>query len=261
MLFKVASFNINSIRARLPILMDWLVANQPDVLCLQETKVPDDKFPTEEIEAAGYHVAYKGQKSYNGVAIISRHPITDVCYEFGFAEDNGEARFIQGVVQGIPVVNTYIPQGQAVDSPKFAYKLAYIQQLGEYFKQCFKPEQPLLWMGDFNVAPLPLDVHDPKRLLGRVCFHPEEHRVLAGVKEWGFVDVFRKHQPEGGNFSFWDYRVRQGVERNIGWRIDHIWASDSLANQSHRAWIDKEPRMLPKPSDHTPILAEFNLPD
>lgn len=257
--FKVASFNINSIRVRLDLLLNWLTKNKPDVLCLQETKVPDDKFPAQKIKDAGFNVVFNGQKSYNGVAIISPYPITAVSCQPGFPADNGEARFIQATIKGIPVVNTYIPQGQAVDSPKFSYKLSYIKYLGQYFAQNFKAEAPLLWMGDFNVAPEPLDVHDPKRLLGRVCYHPEEHKVLAQVKEWGFVDIFRKHQPEGGQYSFWDYRVPKGVERNIGWRIDHIWASQGLAAHSCRSWIDKEPRLLPKPSDHTFILAEFVL--
>ncbi|MEG6615003.1 exodeoxyribonuclease III [Peptococcaceae bacterium 1198_IL3148] len=259
MKFKVASFNVNSIRARLGILTEWLDKNQPDVLCIQETKVSDEQFPLADIKAAGFNVVFNGQKSYNGVAIVSPHEITDVSKELGFPADSGEARFIKAVVKGIPVVNSYIPQGQDVNSPKFAYKLSYISHMRQYFAHHFRPDAPLLWLGDFNVALEDIDVHDPKRLRGRVMFHPEEHKVLNQVKEWGFVDVFRQHQPEGGNFTFWDYRIPNGVQRNVGWRLDHIWATKPLAQLSTQAWIDKEPRLKEKPSDHTFIVAEFEL--
>jgi exodeoxyribonuclease-3 len=259
MIFKVASFNINSIRARLGILTEWLNKNRPDVLCVQETKVADEQFPVDDLKAAGFNVVFNGQKSYNGVAIISPHEITDVSKELGLPGDSGEARFLKAVVKGIPVVNSYIPQGQDINSPKFAYKLSYISYLRQYFDNNFSADKPLLWMGDFNVAPEAIDVHDPKRLRGRVMFHPEEHKVLAQVKEWGFVDVFRQHNSEGGNFTFWDYRIRNGVERNVGWRLDHIWATKALAERSVNAWIDREPRLKEKPSDHTFIVAEFEL--
>ncbi|WP_003543896.1 exodeoxyribonuclease III [Desulfotomaculum nigrificans] len=257
--FKVASFNINSIRARQEMLANWLTENKPDVICLQETKVMDKDFPVEYFQEIGYNSLFKGQKSYNGVAILSPHPMTPIAGDLGDVAEPGEARLIAAMVKDIPVVNTYVPQGQAPDSEKFAYKLAWLKALRDYFARNFSAHQPLLWMGDFNVAPEPIDVHDPKRLLGHVGFHPEEHKVLNYVKEWGFQDVFRKHQPEGGHFTFWDYRIRQGLARNLGWRIDHIWATAPLAEKSTNAWIDIEPRRLAKPSDHTFILAEFAL--
>ncbi|MEG6510592.1 exodeoxyribonuclease III [Desulforamulus ruminis] len=257
----MASFNVNSIRARKEALLDWLSINRPDVICLQETKVMDHDFPAADFEQAGYQCLYKGQKSYNGVAILSLHPMKPLATELGAFTEPGEARMIAALIQNIPIVNTYIPQGFAPDSAKFSYKLAWIRELRHYFERNFKPDEPLLWTGDFNVAPETIDVHNPKRLLGHVGFHPEEHKVLDYVREWGFQDVFRLHQPEGGHFTFWDYRVPKGVEKNLGWRIDHIWATAPLANCSTRAWIDIEPRKREKPSDHTFILAEFDLPD
>jgi len=261
MKFTVASFNINSIRARKEMLLDWLAENKPDVICLQETKVMDKDFPAADFAEAGYQAQFKGQKSYNGVAILSPHPMTLLNSDLGTLAEPGEARLIAVMIKNIPVVNTYIPQGQAPDSEKFAYKLSWIRALKDYFNRHFSPEQPLLWVGDFNVAPEPIDVYDPKRLLGRVGFHPEEHLALQHVKDWGFRDVFRMHQPEGGQFTFWDYRVPKGLERNLGWRIDHIWATKPLADRSTKSWIDIEPRRREKPSDHTFILAEFELPE
>ncbi|GAB6182227.1 exodeoxyribonuclease III [Desulfotomaculum defluvii] len=261
MKFKVASFNINSIRSRKELLLDWLQANKPDVVCLQETKVRDIDFPEEFFLEKGFQVIFKGQKSYNGVAIISPHPIIALESELGDIAEPGEARLLAALVKGIPIINTYIPQGQAPNSPKFAYKIAWIRAMRDYFNKNFSPDRPLLWLGDFNVAPEPRDVHDPKRLYGKVGFHPEEHLALQYVKEWGLLDVFRMYEQETDYFTFWDYRIPKGVERNLGWRIDHIWATEPMAKQSTGAWIDKEPRQREKPSDHTFIIAEFELPD
>ncbi len=255
---KIASFNANSIRARLPILTRWLADHSPDVLCVQETKVRDEEFPAAEIRSAGYHVVYKGEKSYNGVAIISRLPLDTVWYGFdGAGEDEG-SRLVAGVFAGVPVVNTYIPQGTDPSSEKFAYKLYWFERLREFFDGRFSANDPLVWTGDFNVAPEALDVHDPKRLLGQVGFHPDEHRALAHVKDWGFVDVFRVHRPGPGEYTFWDYRVRDAVARGLGWRVDHIWATVPLADRSINAGIDAGPRMAERPSDHTFIYAEFD---
>ena len=260
MRFKAASFNINSIRARKELLLNWLLQTKPDVLCLQETKVMDKDFPVEDFDKIGYNVLFKGQKSYNGVAILSPHPLKQIDSELGDAAEPGEARLLTALVKGIYVVNTYIPQGQNAKSPKFTFKLNWIKAMRDYFARNFTPEQSVLWLGDFNVAPEPIDIHDPKRLLGHVGYHPEEHKVLAYVKEWGFQDVFRKHKPEGGHYTFWDYRVPRGVERNLGWRVDHIWGTAAIADCSVDSWVDLEPRKLEKPSDHTFIMAEFDLP-
>ncbi|MBP7736812.1 MAG: exodeoxyribonuclease III [Spirochaetes bacterium] len=256
---KIATYNANSIRARMPLLERWLASARPDVLCLQETKVVDGEFPAAEIEGLGYRAVFRGEKSYNGVAILSRHGFEDVSYGFdGSGSDEG-TRLVAARVMGVDIVNTYVPQGTAPDSEKFQYKLRWFGRLLEYFSGRFRTGDRLVWLGDFNVAPEPIDVHDPKRLLGHVGYHPDEHRALAAVKDWGFVDIFRKHRPEAGHYSFWDYRVRDGVARGLGWRVDHIWGTGAMAALSTGAAIDREPRTWEKPSDHTPVIAEFSL--
>lgn len=258
-MFKVASFNTNSIRARLPLVLDWLDKEKADVLCLQETKVEDKDFPLAEFEKKGYHAVFSGRKSYNGVAIISPHVLEKVHTGIGEWAKPGEARLIEASVKGIPVVNTYVPQGYDVKSEIFIYKLKWIRSMREYFNSRYRPEDRLIWLGDFNVAPEPIDVHNPKRLYGRIGFHPEEHKALQYVKEWGFVDVFRLHVKEGGHYTFWDYRMPRLFERNLGWRVDHIWATAPMAEKSLSAWIDVEPRKMERPSDHTFIVAEFDI--
>lgn len=254
----IATFNVNSIRARLPILTRWLKDAQPDVLCLQETKVQDNQFPVDDIRSVGYEPVFRGEKSYNGVAILSKTPFDEVFYGFdGKGADEG-SRIITAWVRGVPVVNTYIPQGSDPASDKFQYKLRWFGRLKEHFARHFDPENPLVWLGDFNVAPEPIDVHDPVRLLGSVGYHPDEHAALADVKNWGFIDLFRKHCPDPGNYSFWDYRARDAVIRKLGWRVDHIWATGTLADRSTRSWIDVQPRLWDRPSDHTPVCAKFS---
>ncbi len=254
---KVASFNVNSLRARLPIVLPWLAENKPDVLCVQETKVQDVDFPAEAFDKAGYNYVFKGQKSYNGVAIFSRGKITNV--KFGFdSEPKDAARLVKAEINGIAIVNTYIPQGYLPESEKFEYKLKWFNRLLRFFKKNFKPTEPVLWTGDFNVAPEPIDVYDPERLLGHVCFHPEARKALKGVLQWGFTDVFRMHCSKAGQYTFWDYRERGSVKRNLGWRLDHIMATKPLAEKCTGCYIDKRPRLAEKPSDHTPIVAEFD---
>jgi exodeoxyribonuclease-3 len=163
-------------------------------------------------------------------------------------------------VRGIPVVNTYVPQGQSVDNPMFQYKLEWLARLRDFFARRFSPNEPLLWCGDFNVAPEEIDVHSPDKLRNHVDFHPKVRAALEEIRKWGFVDVFRKHHPgEPGQYTFWDYRVPKALERNLGWRVDHIWATAPLAEKSTRAWIDREARRAEKPSDHTFLVAEFEL--
>jgi len=258
--WKVASFNVNSIRARLPILIEWLHANQPHALCLQETKAQDHDFPAEAIQEAGYNVAYRGEKSYNGVAIISQSEPVDVRYGLGDGNNSDETRLIAAVVDNVPVVNTYVPQGRDPESEHFQYKLKWFDRLLAFFKKNYSPSEPLLWIGDLNIAPEPIDVHDPKGLLGHPDFHPDVQKKLAKVMAaFGLVDVFRKHVPGPGQYTFWDYRVRNAMPKGVGWRVDHILATKPLADQSLGAWIDKKPRSAPQPSDHTPIVAEFKL--
>ena len=257
---KVATYNANSIRSRLGLVLDWLEREVPDVLCLQETKVQDADFPAAPFREAGYQVAFRGQKGYAGVAIVSREGLEDVRFGMDDGLERDEARLIRAVAGGVPVVNTYVPQGRSPDSDQFRYKLEWLARLRRLFEDHYSPSETLLWVGDFNVAPEPIDVYDPKRQKAHVDFHPDAREALARVREWGFVDVFRLHHPEqSGHYSFWDYRVRDSLERGLGWRVDHIWATEPLARRCTRAWIDVEARRAERPSDHTFDVAEFTL--
>ncbi len=253
---RIASFNVNSIRARLPIVIDWLTKESPDVLCVQELKCQDQDFPQKEFQEINYHIAFKGEKSYNGVAIFSRMPIDDIQIGFDKKETYGP-RLITVTINQIPIINTYVPQGFSPDSEKFIEKLDWFKKFDAFLNKNFDPEKPLLWLGDFNVAPESIDVYDPEKLYGHAGYHPDEHAALKRLMDWGFVDIFRKHKPGPGQYTFWDYRIKNGVKRNLGWRIDHIWATKPLARKSVDSWIDREPRLKEKPSDHTPIVAEF----
>ena len=259
MKMKIASFNANGIRARLSIIKEWLEREGPDVLCIQETKVQDKDFPKDAFEDLAYYCAFWGQKSFNGVAVLSKVPPAKVSLGFGDGDVTEEPRMITAYIKDIPIVNTYVPQGTAPDSDRFQYKLDWFQRLRGYFSKHFQPTEPLLWVGDFNVAPEPIDVYDPEGLLGSIGFHPDEHKALSAVKSWGFVDMFRMHNPGNKAYTFWDYRVPHAFRRGLGWRVDHIWATPCLAEKSKRAWIDVAPRRLEKPSDHTFILAEFEV--
>ncbi|MDI6890282.1 MAG: exodeoxyribonuclease III [Thermodesulfovibrionales bacterium] len=253
---KVASFNVNSIRARLKIILEWLKKESPDVLCLQETKIADKDFPQKAFEDIHYYSVFCGEKSYNGVAILSKRPIENI--RIGFDEYKSEGtRIITATIDKIPTVNTYVPQGFYPLSEEFREKLDWLERLCYYFKEYFSPDKPLIWVGDFNVAPGPIDVYDPEFLLGQVGFHPDEHTHLQRIKDWGFVDVFRLHHPEPEQYTFWDYRIKNAVNRKMGWRIDHIWATKPLAKKCNKVWIDIAPRLAEKPSDHTFIVAEF----
>ena len=257
-MIKAASFNVNSLRARMPVVLQWLAGNKPDVLCVQETKVQDADFPLEPIEKAGYSCAFKGQKSYNGVAILSRHRIDAV--ECGLDDEPRDGpRLIKAEIRGITIVNTYVPQGESPESEKFRYKLDWFKRLERYFRSRFKSADMVLWMGDLNIAPEPVDVYDPEGLRGHVCFHPEVHKALDETMQWGFIDVFRMHCKDGGQYTFWDYREPNALKRNHGWRLDHILATGSLAKKCTACSIDRGPRMAERPSDHTPVVAEFNL--
>ncbi|MBW2616801.1 MAG: exodeoxyribonuclease III [Deltaproteobacteria bacterium] len=255
---KFATFNTNSVRARLPIIKDWLDRERPDVLCVQETKVQDKDFPVDPFEEAGYHVIFKGQKSYNGVAIISRIPPDDILLNLYDKEDE-QARFISVRIGDISVINVYVPQGFAVGTDKFAYKLSWLNDLLKHIKENYDPAQPLLVVGDFNVALEPIDVFDPEKFRGEVGFHPDEQAILRQFPDWGLVDVFRKHEPAGGHYTFWDYMIPNALKRKMGWRIDYILATAPLAEKSARVRIDTDARMLEKPSDHTFLVAEFHF--
>lgn len=258
--FIIATFNVNSIRSRLHIVIPWLEKHRPDILCMQETKVADGAFPSGEFQKIGYHVVFRGDKGRNGVAIASLEEPQKVAFGLDDGGPPDEDRLIWGVFSGIPVVNTYVPQGQKPDSPMFSYKLEWFARLRDFFSRHFSPREPLIWCGDLNVAPEEIDVHNPKRLLGHVCFCPEVWEAFKNVKNWGFVDIFRKYHPgEPGHYTFFDYRVPRAVDRGLGWRVDHILATPPLAEKSLDCWIDLEPRLAPKPSDHTPLVAQFRI--
>ena len=253
----LTTFNANSVRSRLPVILPWLESHHPDVLCLQETKVVDADFPAADFEKAGYRVVFKGEKSYNGVAIVSRETPTDVASGLDDGGPRDEARLIRATIGGVHVVNAYIPQGREPDSPMYAYKLEWFSRLLGSFQKHYKPTQKVILCGDLNVAPTDIDVYDPKRLLGHVCFNPEVQAAFQRVVDWGFVDIFRKHRPEAGHYTFFDYRVPNAMKRGMGWRVDHILATKPLAAKSTDSYIDLEPRKTRKSSDHTFLVAEF----
>jgi exodeoxyribonuclease-3 len=255
---KAASFNVNSIRVRLPLVLEWLRQNRPDILAMQETKVQDDEFPRAAFEEIGYRCAFRGQKSYNGVALLATQEMADV--EFGLpTEPRDESRLVKARIGDVTVVNTYVPQGTLPTSDRFQYKLEWFNRLLDYFQSTLRPTDPVLWMGDLNVAPLAIDVYDPVRLQGHVCYHPEVREALERVTRWGLTDVFRMHCREPGQYTYWDYRPGTPFLRNHGWRLDHILATRPLAQRCVACYIDKGPRAANRPSDHTPIIAEFRL--
>jgi exodeoxyribonuclease-3 len=256
---KIATFNANGIRARLSLVLKWLATESPDILCLQETKVQDADFPAHPFEEMAYHCIFRGQKSYNGVAILSKSVPEKVSFGFGDGDSTEEPRLVSASVCDISIVNTYVPQGYTPDSDSFQHKLKWLQRLQDHFSRNFSPEMMLIWAGDFNIAPEPIDVFDPEKLSGSVGFHPEEHKALAAIKTWGLVDVFRRHESAGQKYSFWDYRIPEAVNRGLGWRLDHIWATQGLAEKSTRSWIDVAPRLSEKPSDHTFVVADFDV--
>ncbi|MFN3534387.1 MAG: exodeoxyribonuclease III, partial [Desulfatiglandales bacterium] len=218
---KVATFNCNSVRSRLEIIIKWLSENIPDVLCLQETKVQDKDFPEGEFKKLGYHSLFVGQKAYNGVAIITREKAslisTDLQKGFG-----SEARFLEIEYDGSFILNVYVPQGTSVESERFPYKLSFLDRLLEYLNEHHNPSQRIILAGDFNVALEDIDVYDPEAFRNEVCFHPEEQKRLQKLLEWGLVDTYRFKYPEKRCYTFWDYRIPNGFKRNLGWRIDYI---------------------------------------
>ena len=256
---KIATFNAASVRARLPILVEWLATEEPDVLVIQETKVEDDKFPRAEFEELGYHLAVHGQKSWNGVAIVSRHPINSVRTGFGDELFPNDCRIIACDVNGVSIVNTYVPNGNTVGSDKFVYKLSWLERFRTYLDQNYRPSEPLVWLGDINIAPEPQDVYDSKRLLGSVGHNPEEFTRLANIVDFGLIDVFRKFEEGPGHYTFWDFTIPRSVERNLGWRIDHIYATEQMAALCTSCTVDMGPRSWPRPSDHTFVIADFDL--
>ena len=260
---KIATWNVNSIRTRQQIVIDWLTQNPVDVLCLQETKVQDPQFPRSPFEELGYHLYISGQKSYNGVAIFSLKPLSDVCVGFEpIVGDSGrefdlQKRVISGVIDNIRLVNLYVPNGSAIGSEKYEYKLNWFKVLQEYLSKLIK-QQPteICVCGDFNIAPEDKDIYTTKARDKHIMSSPVEREALQSVLQLGFQDVFRKFTPDAGHYSWWDYRAA-GFVRNRGWRIDHHYLTSKLYQQATQCWIDIEPRKLEKPSDHAPVIVEF----
>lgn len=252
---QFATWNVNSLNVRLPHLVNWLKANPIQVLCIQETKTVDEKFPYAPLLELGYHVQVCGEKTYNGVAIISDAPLENVCK--GLIEDCDpfSKRLIQGTYKGINIINVYIPNGQEVGSAKYTYKLQWLEKLHHHLKESFSPDDALLLCGDFNIAPQDEDVYDPVGLAETIMVSQTERQSLTAIRDWGnFQDAFRLHNREAGQFSWWDYRM-MAFRRNMGFRIDHIWLTPSLAARCSGCYIDKAERKKERPSDHAPVVA------
>ena len=252
----IATWNVNSILARMPLVLRWLDDVKPDVLCMQETKCTDDKFPALIFQERGYRCQLFGQQSYNGVAILTRSECETTHRGYPGDDETAQSRLITSTVNDIQIVNVYIPNGQAVGSEKYEMKLGWMRRLREFFDQNYDPSRPVLLCGDFNVAPEERDVHDVRLWQGRIMFSEHERATLQNIKDWGFTDAFRLHNEEGGKFTWWDYRAG-AFRRNQGLRIDHVWITQPLVSRSVRTWIDLEPRTWEKPSDHAPMIAEF----
>lgn len=263
---QIATWNVNSVRSRLTHITDWLTAHPVDVLCLQETKVTDGQFPHDPFRELGYTVAVSGQKSYNGVALVARSPLTEV--SCGFAPVLGDAvaawdeqkRVITGVLAGVRIVNVYVPNGSAIGSDKYAYKLGWLAVLRDYLATLLDTSPQLCVGGDFNIALEDLDIHDPSDRATHIMASDPERAALRSVLDLGLRDAFRKFTPDGGHFSWWDYRAAS-FRRNRGWRIDHLYLSDALYDRATACTIDLTPRQQEKPSDHTPAIVTLTAPN
>lgn len=254
---KIATWNVNSLRVRLPHVLQWVADTRPDILALQETKVPDPDFPTDEFLKAGYECVFSGQKAYNGVAILTKIAASDLTTDL--PDLNDPQRRVLGITLGdLRILNLYIPNGESVHSEKYIYKLNWLKSLNLFLEQELKKHSKFIILGDFNIAPEEMDVHDPQFWNGQVLFSEKERSAFNEIIQLGFRDCFRLHtQPEKA-FSWWDYRLNS-FKRNLGVRIDHILASSKLAEQCTRCYIDKSPRGWERPTDHAPVIAEFEM--
>jgi len=251
---RIASWNVNSIRVRELLVADWLRRHEPDVLCLQETKVEDDDFPTDELQRLGYGVAMSGQRTYNGVAILSRRPLRDIAVGLVGDTPRAEKRLIGATIDGIRVLSAYVPNGKAVGSPSFRAKLEWLHRLRATLAA--RGDSQVVLVGDFNIARDDRDVYDPEAFRGQLHFHPEEHAALDHLLEFGLLDAFRLHEPAGGHYSWWDYRGTS-LRRDHGLRIDYVFLSQSLAARCTACSIHKEERQRERPSDHVPVMVEL----
>jgi len=252
---KIASWNVNSLRVRLPQVLDWLNTSQVDILCLQETKTQDVDFPQEEIEDAGYRVVFSGQKTYNGVAILSKQPATDIITDIKNLDDP-QRRILAATIDDVRVINLYVVNGSEVGSEKFDYKLKWLDKVTQFVKQEIKKYKKLVVLGDFNITPDDRDVHDPVAWKGKILCSDKERAAYQAMLDEGLKDTFRLFEQEEKAFSWWDYRGG-GFRRNHGMRIDLILATPALSTSCKQSIIDKTPRTWERPSDHTPVVAEF----
>ena len=256
---RIVTWNVNSIRSRHDRLLAFLDRHSPDVVCLQELKVEAEKYPHAELEARGWHSVINAQKTYNGVAILSRKPAVDPFIGLADGVEDPQARLVAATVDGVRIVCVYMPNGGSLGSDKWVYKLEWMRRLRAWLDAHETADRPLALCGDFNVAPEAIDVHDPASWEGEVLFHPEARAGLAHVAGFGLVDSFRKvHPGEPGLFSWWDYRML-GFPKNRGLRIDHVYVTDALAAKCTDAFIDREERKGKQPSDHAPVLVDFDL--
>ena len=259
---KIATWNVNSVRTRLEQVINWLTENPVDVLCLQETKVIDKDFPNLAFENLGYYPYISGQKSYNGVALISRQPLTDVNVGFGAILPeiasvwDEQKRVISGVIEGVRIVNLYVPNGSAIGSDKYEYKLGWLKILKEYLQTLLLSNPTISMCGDFNIALEDIDINDQVKIDNHIMASALERQALRDVLSLGFGDAFRKFNNAGENYSWWDYRTA-AFKRNLGWRIDHHYLTPTLYERAQSCTIDIEPRKLVQPSDHTPVIVEF----
>jgi len=252
---KIATWNVNSLRVRLPHVADWIESEEPDILALQETKLRDEDFPVDEIESLGYRVAFSGQPTYNGVALLAREPITDVLTDIDGLDDP-ERRVLAATIGGIRIYNLYVPNGQSVGSDKYRYKLRWLRALRSQVATEIDRHRNVVLLGDFNIAPEDRDVHDPAAWEGKVLCSTAEREGLAHLLELGLVDLFRVFEQEDKSFSWWDYRAG-AFRRNRGLRIDLILATEAMKKRCSSCRIDAGPRRRERPSDHTPVIAEF----
>ena len=256
---KIATWNVNSLSVRFVHVLDWLECNKPDILCLQETKQDNDKFPHESFKSLNWHSYHNGQKTYNGVAIISKKPLTKVTSNIpGF--DDIQKRIISGTYQDhnnrkIKIISAYVPNGHSLDSEKFVYKQEWLDNLYKWLITLNKEHEDIVLSGDFNIAPEDIDCHDPSFWKGKNLVSDIEKEYFKKIISTGFIDSFRHLNPEASDFSWWDYRIP--LKRNLGMRIDHILITNSLLEDLKKAYIDKQPRELDRPSDHAPVVTEL----
>jgi exodeoxyribonuclease-3 len=253
---KIATWNVNSMNVRQPHVVEWLQTHDPDVLVLQEIKQVTEKFPANDLQAIGYHSIASGQKTYNGVAVISKLPATDPATDFPDFDDP-QRRILASTVGDVRIIDIYIPNGSEVGSEKYAYKLAWLSSLQRFLETEMKAHEKLVVLGDFNIAPADEDVHDPERWGEAILCSPQERKALRDLTDLGLSDVFRKFEHPEKTFSWWDYRAA-GFRRNAGLRIDLILTSDAMTKHCTSCYVDKEPRAWERPSDHAPVIAEFD---